>query len=773
MFCVEPVPHNVTSLVHACIRKLAHVLIKYGPKRVRLGHLSMLPRSSLELLLQILVSKNALNDNVLPHALTRQTQRLCLEGSSQLRRCLLNTIGRSCPNLRLLDLSSCQQVDNRIVRDVLQNCEHLRTLRLEGCTKISDSAFAPALWKPPLVGLLGLRDLSIAKCGQVTFDGLMGYVMKGAPFLRTLGVASCRLMITDDVATELLYRFGLVSLDLSFCTQITDAPFQAPGRSMLRELHVTNAQIGDVAIEQFAKNAPSLEVLNAGWVTRLSDAGVLACIRACPLLRTLCVCNTQITDATFKAIQECQYLEVFDASWCVRTSPKALDALAEDGQQKSGNCGPPARGPRLRELKLDQVGAFYAGGNNTTDISALVPLGSPDLWKKGVRNQPSGSSPLPTLLLSRTVSEPPAMSLPPPAASAATSFAWPSSVYDDWLNPPSNALPPIALDEQTGFASEPREALALKGILVRTGHTLEVLTLEGVRVVSDSSVLHAIATGCPALRQLALTFAHALGAGSHDDDLCAGLRAVGDECRHLFRLNFDCTARSHRPLIDALALPGFLQLQSLTLCCCRAEGLRDSELEAVLSQRTKLETLELRNCEGLTDGLFPKWTGRESRDEARLVERLDEALLSSLMLGGALAPSPSFGISSAASPNQLRENTGTKPPRRRHNPKGSPAASLRSLANFSLSGATSLSDRSAEALAELLHDAQTVHLRGCPLLTEESLKSFRKICRHLRSVTIVARDKALSWNVATSGVKTYRNKRSGFHCSGSSGTESA
>eukprot|EP00428_Durinskia_dybowskii_P056614 CAMPEP_0170323460 /NCGR_PEP_ID=MMETSP0116_2-20130129/62538_1 /TAXON_ID=400756 /ORGANISM="Durinskia baltica, Strain CSIRO CS-38" /LENGTH=194 /DNA_ID=CAMNT_0010576379 /DNA_START=72 /DNA_END=652 /DNA_ORIENTATION=+ len=184
------------SLVELCVRKLAQILIKYGPKKVRFGRLSGLPRGALEALLEKLVTKNALNDNVLPHALTRQTRKLYLEGSSHLRRCLLNTIGRSCPNLRTLDVRGCQQVDNRIVRDVLQHCEHLRTLRLDGCTRISDSAFAPALWKPPLAGLLGLHELSIGKCGQVTTEGLMGCVMKGAPFLKSLGLSFCRLSIT-------------------------------------------------------------------------------------------------------------------------------------------------------------------------------------------------------------------------------------------------------------------------------------------------------------------------------------------------------------------------------------------------------------------------------------------------------------------------------------------------------------------------------------------------------------------------------------------------
>ena len=57
----------------------------------------------------------------------------------------------------ILFILSRGQVDNRIVRDVLQYCERLESLRLDSCIRISDSAFAPALWRPPLAGLLELR----------------------------------------------------------------------------------------------------------------------------------------------------------------------------------------------------------------------------------------------------------------------------------------------------------------------------------------------------------------------------------------------------------------------------------------------------------------------------------------------------------------------------------------------------------------------------------------------------------------------------------------
>mmetsp|Transcript_33407 Transcript_33407/g.85136 ORF Transcript_33407/g.85136 Transcript_33407/m.85136 type:complete len:782 (+) Transcript_33407:37-2382(+) len=771
----DVLPGVVPSLLLCCVQKLAHKLIKYGPKKVRLAQLSVLHRFALEALLDVLVVKNALNDNVLPYVLTRQTQRLCLEGCSQLRRCLLNTIGHSCPNLRVLDVRGCQQVDNRIVRDVLQNCEHLSALRLEGCTRISDTAFAPALWKPPLAGLLGLEELSIGKCGQVTAEGLLGCVMKGAPLLKVLGLAFCRLMVTDDVAAELLFNFGLESLDLSGCSQITDVPFRARSHSMLRELHVASTQISDAAIESFAPSAPNLEVFNAASVIKLSDRSIVALADSCKFLRTLCICNTQVTDAAFEAIVQCRRLECLDASWCVRATARALEILAGgasatdrlDAKRNTRTDGR-SSAPCLRELKLEGLGGV------TLDFGPDVLLARPDPWKFTAKGGMGGSSP--TWMQLRLPADPPSLLLPPPATILSPPLHWRSekSMQDDWAHS-CEMLPPSCADVSAAqAATHIAPSVCLKNLTVLYGRSLEQVLLDGVRNVVDAPVLQAIADNCPLLQQLALSFSapvlHEGSQGSGQDcDAALGLalRAVGAECRLLSRLSLDSASRPHRALIAPLAPPSFPRLTSLSLCCSKSGGLLDQELELILGDRVGLETLELRNCEGISEGLFSKWCHRESHDEARVVEQLDQALLSSLTFGYGGAPTPSlldFAATELEAPS-------ARLLRRRQHPRCAAALALRSVSYFSLGGVSALSDRSTDALAELLHDAQTVKVWGCALLTEDALRSFRKGCRYLRSVAIVTRDRTLSWTAATSGVKRHRHRRSSFHNSGSSGTD--
>mmetsp|Transcript_64466 Transcript_64466/g.127439 ORF Transcript_64466/g.127439 Transcript_64466/m.127439 type:complete len:745 (-) Transcript_64466:192-2426(-) len=740
----------VPSLLQLCIQKLAQSLINYGPKKVRFRRLTELPRQALEPLLELLVTKNALNDNVLPHALTRQTQRLYLEGQSHLRRCVLNTIGRSCPELRMLDVRGCQQVDNRIVRDVLQYCEHLETLRLDSCTKISDSAFAPALWKPPLAGFLGLCELSVGKCAQITAEGLMGYIIKGAPLLRRLDLAYCRLAITDEVASELVFTLGLEALDLSFCTQITDAPFQAWPATVLRELRVSNTQITDSAVERIARRAPQLEVFDAGCVSRLTDHGIKALTEHCRQLKCLCVCYTQISDAAFQSIATCQHLEQLNASWCLHATSRSIEALVLGSQMP------------LRELVLDHVGAMNLDLGER--FSLLPPPASPG-WEAFTMKTSGASSSSPTL--------PPWVSgiLPPDLSS----FSLPPSVETHDL-----PAPPLLL-LTSGELSPERQSLdsvsrppchsweahtltsPLKQLASTYSSTLQQLRLDGMRDVVDAPALEAVASSCASLQQLALMLPPSRDA---DGALEASLHNVGLSCSQLVMLHIDASVRTHRPTVDSLALPAFPKLRSLTLTCsAKSGGLGDAELEHLLTGRTGLESLDLRNCEGLSEGLFPRWCNRgERHDEAELVQRLDQALISSLHFGGTTPASAQPPLQS----DRLRNS------RRRRHPRCPPAMALRSLTSFSLGGATALSDRSADALAELLHDSQTVVLRGSLLLTEESLRSFRKCCRFLKLVSIVLRDRTLYWTSTTKTVKKrhHRLKSTLWGTSGSSGTES-
>mmetsp|Transcript_55292 Transcript_55292/g.131872 ORF Transcript_55292/g.131872 Transcript_55292/m.131872 type:complete len:797 (+) Transcript_55292:146-2536(+) len=771
------------SLLDTCVAKLAQVLIRYGPKKVRFALLSDLPHGILEALIDTLVAKNALNDNILLHALTRRTEKLGLAGAFQVRRHFLNTVGRACPSLQVLDVRGCHQVDNRIVRDVLQYCEHLSILRLDGCTKISDSAFAPALWKPPLVGLLGLLELTVARCGQITAEGLLCSVMKGTPILRRLGLENCRSAVTDEVAAELLFSFGLETLDLSHCSQITDAPFVARSSTTLRELRLSSTGISDAAIEGIAERAPQLLIVDVGGVLRFGDSGLVALTRHCKLLQELCLSYTQITDAAFDAMVTCRHLQRLDVSWCLKPTAGALEVLAL-----------PFSRPPLREFLFDNLGALNLGASGT-GFSMLPPALSREgmSGKAGLRSPAlmPGLAPASPLRSVRSIPcEAPSWNLP----AAAVSTDRPSSNCRILEMLPPASCPPLgggggASGSNPNSPQRTFEALpSLQLLAAAYAQQVEVLLLEGMHDVVNAAALEMVASSCPNLQQLALTLRGS--ASDKDAALPAAFKSISAKCPWLWMLRLDSSSHPHHSIIPALALPHFGRMQSLSLACCsKAGGLSDSQLETILNGRKTLQSLSLRGCDGLSEGLFPSWSPRHERQEGPVaIDELNQALLNwepDKLTSVAPGPFDSPWLQPMPEPKLLAAVGGTAPevrpvttnttaqPRqgRSRVPRGPAAEALRTIRDLSLTGAGSLTDESGAALADLLREVQTIDLRGCPFLSEETLKSFQKLCRLLRSVSIATRDRSLTWSAASKEKKRH-NRRPTWAHSESSATES-
>jgi len=749
-----------TPLVELCVSKLAQVLIRYGPKKVRFSLLTELPHTVLESLIDTLVTRNALNDNVLLHALTRRTQKLGLEGAVQVRRCFLNTVGRSCPSLQVLDVRGCHQVDNRIVRDVLQCCEDLSILRLDGCTKISDSAFAPGLWKPPLVGLLGLRELSVARCGQITAEGLLGSVMKCTPLLRTLGLENCRSAVTDDVAAELLFSFGLESLDLSACSQVTDAPFVERPTTTLRELRLASTCISDAAIEGIAKRSPHLEVVDVGYVMKFTDSGMWSLTRYCTKLRDVCVSHTQVTDKAFEALVQCEHLQRLDASWCLRPTVAALEILSL-----------PTTRPPLREFIFDHLGALNLG-------LAMLP---PALHREA-KSEKSASLRSPGL----TPASPP-RSLRSLSCDIPSTWSLPAAALSTERQAPKFLEAPVGNSMLESNPATPQRTFeplpSLQLLAVAYAGEIQALLLEGMHSIVSAAALDAIASNCHNLQQLALTLQ------DHKDSdaaMEAGFKAISSSCPWLWLLSLDSSAKPHQLLTSSLALPHFGHLRSLSLCCCsKTGGLTDQQLETILSGRETLQTLSLRGCEGLTDSLFPSWSTRHERHEGGpvAIDELDQALLSWGPLGfeqpkkSSIADVFDFKADPFDFKPEPRLSTGGQQPQqqpRQQHHRGArcpAAAALRTVRNLSLTGAVAMTDESGSALADLMREAQTVDLRGCHFLSEATLRMFQKLCRSLRSISITTRDRSLTWSSASKEKKRHTRKPTWVH-SESSATES-
>ncbi|CAE7493460.1 FBXL2, partial [Symbiodinium necroappetens] len=246
--------------------------------------------------------------------------------------------------------------------------------------KVAEAAIWDAFQSTEVDGALAGsgHKLDLRKAEYVCWQGLLANV---EGILQTLGLAYCHGTVTDEVASELLFQFGLQALDLSFCSQLSDAPFEAHPHSLLRELRLSSTNVSDRGLESIARRAPNLEVVDVGWAMKLTDSGILSLVTFCSKLQALCVRSTEITDASFEAIMQCQHLERLNASWCLRATAHALDILADTNSVTR---------PPLKSIDLDHLGAIALdiGLDAGAPLPALPMIASTGQWESSASLSP-------------------------------------------------------------------------------------------------------------------------------------------------------------------------------------------------------------------------------------------------------------------------------------------------------------------------------------------------------------------------------------------------
>lgn len=215
-------PGNPRTLTELCIDQLSA-----SGCRTVFRELHRLPDNIVDKLLIQLAHDNTLTDNVASRSLTRARTHLSWEGCTMLRRSVFFEVPRRCPNLIELRLQRCKQIGNGLVRSILTNCHYLRVLRLDGCRNITDAGFITRPFDI-LYGLLGLRELGLSQCPQITSITLQT-IVKNCPKLTALYLSQNR-HFSDSAVTDILEscRF-LKTLDLGHCSRLTPDLFYALG----------------------------------------------------------------------------------------------------------------------------------------------------------------------------------------------------------------------------------------------------------------------------------------------------------------------------------------------------------------------------------------------------------------------------------------------------------------------------------------------------------------------------------------------------------------
>mmetsp|Transcript_62058 Transcript_62058/g.142855 ORF Transcript_62058/g.142855 Transcript_62058/m.142855 type:complete len:755 (+) Transcript_62058:72-2336(+) len=726
------------SLSDLCLVKLADAVVD---KRVQYSRLAHLKAHNFTKLLEVLVSRNSVNDHVVKMALTEDRQQLLLEGATMLRRSVLNSIGYSCPNLMELDLSNCRQVTNSVVRLPLQKCRGLRVLRIDGCTRVSDAAFEPTPFAPPPCGLIGLRELSVSRCSQLTRQAVE-QVIKAATNLIKCDVSCCRLAMTEDVVQQLVFLSSLTHLNMSFCPAVTDTALtplaKDPRRSHLQSLAVQNCKISDIGMSAIATVCPSLKALNCSWCN-ISDESIAALAASCPKIEALRFCNTHITDEGMeKAWAAWAGIRVLDVSWCLRLTAASLERM-------------PLEHPAMEHLNWSFC--------------------TPQVMQ---HECPSAGSPLSPWSPQRA----------PQHAHLDDGFFLPPA-HPDFLD-----LGESATGEFEPLAPDPKESIrrssTAMGAVVRScAVSLTVLLLDGLPIVHKQT-LEAVAE-CASLRELSIALGVCEDARAVPLSLQqvspweSGLNVVSAACPLLTTLRIDASrCARHADIVSALAPPRFANLETMGLRACpAARGFTDGDISAVIRGRhpnpdefnghrclRTLRTLDLNNCGSVSEALFKSLVvrapARSDLDAVEEVRRLDEDLHAALGVPASHPPPPP-----PASTRRGR-SAGIASSDHMQVAISSFATALRGLHNLTVTGCPSLTDECVVALATCCRQLQQLIIQDCSLVSEGVVDLVPPRCTGLRSLRVTSGDWAASYDLRSSRSLS-RERRSSVTRRGGSG----
>ncbi|MEJ1276305.1 F-box and leucine-rich repeat protein 15 [Cricetulus griseus] len=183
------------------------------------------------------------------------------------------------------------QIPRAALARLLRDAEGLQELALAPCHEwLSDEDLVPVLARNPQ-----LRSVALAGCGQLSRRAL-GALAEGCPRLQRLSLAHCDWV--DGLALRGLADRcpALEELDLTACRQLKDEAIvylaQRRGAGLRSLSLAVNANVGDTAVQELARNCPQLEHLDLTGCLRVGSDGV-RCLgmgtlaEYCPALRSL------------------------------------------------------------------------------------------------------------------------------------------------------------------------------------------------------------------------------------------------------------------------------------------------------------------------------------------------------------------------------------------------------------------------------------------------------------------------------------------------------
>jgi F-box/leucine-rich repeat protein 2/20 len=230
----------------------------------------------------------------------------------------MKIIASHCPQLEMLNIDWCSQIDAKGLKRVIQSCPRLTDLRASEIRGLDDKEFMMELFTRN-----NLERLILQYCDTLTDESLQVMIQGIEPEtdiltervivpprrLRHLDISRCR-GLTDKGVKALAHNVPYMEgLRLCQNNPLTDDAFTDLLTAMPKLTHLeveecellTNATLTVLAKGPAAK---TLEHLSISYCEQLGDVGVLPILKACPELKSLCLDNTRVSDLVLMEASE-------------------------------------------------------------------------------------------------------------------------------------------------------------------------------------------------------------------------------------------------------------------------------------------------------------------------------------------------------------------------------------------------------------------------------------------------------------------------------------
>ncbi|CAL7943108.1 unnamed protein product [Xylocopa violacea] len=274
------------------------------------------------LMLQVSPTKNHITEETM----RKENMRILSANVVYLHEESIESISKSFPNLRQLELSLCYHgVTNKTIQMIFKELVHLQILKISHCVEVSDAG---------LTGM-GLRNHEYVEKEQVVqkpefTESRLRISLRSKAEEEIVRDADRKrevMHLCENVSEPLSTFSGfslirlkcLQELDLSVCG-ITDVSLKHAFAFLeLRILNLSQCQqITHIGLDYLSKNNPAIEYLNLNYCYNISDVGISYLAQRLHRLKRLLIQGcSQLTDRTLDFIKlYCKSLHYLDSRYC-------------------------------------------------------------------------------------------------------------------------------------------------------------------------------------------------------------------------------------------------------------------------------------------------------------------------------------------------------------------------------------------------------------------------------------------------------------------------